>query len=70
MKTMICMSLLLTACVHGCTPPASEPAAPESSAKQPANLHDAIQRPLDQAQSVDDTLMRAHQERDRRIEEP
>ncbi len=51
----------LTACT-----PQSEPPPPEDRRPDPG---DAIQRPLDRAESAEDTLMRSHQERDRQLDE-
>ena len=65
MKTMLYIGLLLAGALMACSPPESS----RQKTSSPGGLSETIQRPLDKAESVDDTIMRAKQERDRQLEE-
>lgn len=59
----ICLGMLMVMlALAGCSP--SEPQQQPST-----GLSETIQRPLDRAESVNDTLMRSHQERERQLEQ-
>jgi len=63
MKYAAVLALALAVVCAGCS--RTETPEPEP----PTALRDYVQRPLDKAESVNDTIMQNHEERQRRLEE-
>jgi hypothetical protein len=59
-------SLLLASACHPAPPPTDQPASPQTG--QHTQLRDAIQKPIDKARAVEDTLQKADEERRKQLE--